>query len=185
MTFTFFRGDSRTPQEIRDAKGFQGWVPLSAEQARKIVIKGKKEASDFPPALAGIMNTVEIKKALDLQVFIKFTKNKSTTPQVSTAFDDDCGGQANGKDAKGRPYVIYKLQFDSLNVLLDNGGFRPLEAGDLPHTSMFPKVLMNDSKLETSTTIAICMKDEVAFLTSIPMANIKEYKEQGAGWKSM
>jgi hypothetical protein len=187
MAFTFYRGDSRPPEEIKKAGGFHGWVPLSVEQARLLIRKANREAvsnDQFPDALASSLQAVTIQKTLDLQVFIKFTKNKSTTPQVSTAPDEDCGGQANGKDAKGRPYVIYKIEFGSLNVL-QTGGVRPAQQNDFPHNSPFPKVLVDAGSLDAAETIAVLMKDEIAFLTSIPLANIKGYKQQGAAWAAM
>ena len=186
MPTTFYRGDSRPPADIKTVyKGFQGWVPLTAAQARLIVKKGAKDKLQFPPKLATVMDSVKINTNLDLQVFIKYTKNKSTTPQVSTAADEDCGGQANGKDDKGRPFVIYKIEFDGLMVALDSGGSRVIKGDDIPHKSMFPKVLIDSDKLDTANTIAIAMKDEIAFLTSIPLDRIKQYKEQGQGWKDM
>jgi hypothetical protein len=50
---------------------------------------------------------------------------------------------------------------------------------------MFPKVLHDSDKLDTANTVAIAMKDEVAFLTSIPLDRIKQYKQQGQGWKDL
>jgi hypothetical protein len=186
MPTTFYRGDSRPAAEIKSIyKGFQGWVPLTADQARLIVKKGAKDKSQFPPKLATVLGTVVIKNNLDLQLFIKYTKNKSTTPQVSTAADPDCGGQANGKDEKGRPFVIYKIEYEGLRVALDGGSSRAIQTGDIPHTAMFPKVLHDTDKLETANTVAIAMKDEIAFLTSIPLDRIKQYKEQGKSWVDM
>lgn len=187
MAFKFYRGDSRTPDEIKKAGGFQAWVPLTAEQARLLVRKANREAisnDQFPDALASSLKAVTIQKTLDLQVFIKFTKNKSTTPQVSTAPDEDCGGQANGKDSKGRPFVIYRMEFGALNVL-QTGGARPARQDDFPHNSPFPKVLIDAASLDAAETIAILMKDEIAFLTSIPLTSIKGYKQQGSAWAAM
>ena len=187
MTFKFYRGDSRTPEDIRSAGGFHAWVPLSVDQARLLIGKTQGSAvgnDQFPPALAESLSAVTIKKALDLQLFIKYTKNKTTTPQVSTAPDEDCGGQANGKDAKGRPYVIYEIEHGALNVM-QVGGVRPAVGGDFPHTGMFPKVLINTATLATATVIALLMKDEIAFLTSIPLTDIKRYKKQGEAWTAM
>ena len=186
MTFTFYRGDSRPASDIKDAKGFHGWVPLSSEQARLLIKKAKGEAVDngsFPNALAGALKEVTIKKTLDLQVFIKYTKNKSTTPQVSTAPDEDCGGQANGKDSKGRPYIIYKIEFENLNVM-QHVSVVPAQQNDFPHSSPFPKVLISGATLDNSETIAVLMKDEIAFLTSIPLANVKGWKLDGK-WTAM
>jgi hypothetical protein len=186
MAFTFYRGDSRPPDEIKKAKGFQAWVPLSVEQARLLVQKAsntKVDNSQFPEALASSLKTVDIKKTLDLQVFIKYTKNKTTTPQISTAPDEDCGGQASGKDAKGRPFIIYEIKFDGLQIL-QTGGARPAQPDDFPHTSMFPKVMIDGASLDNANTIAVLMKEEIAFLTSIPLQNIKRYK-QGGSWAGM
>jgi hypothetical protein len=186
MAFTFYRGDSRTADDIRKAGGFHGWVPLSVEQARLLIKKAKNQtvANDqFPNALAGALKEVTIKKTLDLQVFIKYTKNKSTTPQVSTAPDEDCGGQANGKDEKGRPFIVYEIAYDSLNVL-QVGGVRPADPSDFPHTSAFPKVMIDTSSLDTANTVALLMKDEIAFLTSIPLAHIRRWKLNGT-WTAM
>ena len=185
MAFTFYRGDSRTADDIRTAKGFHAWVPLSVEQARDLIKKAKNENisnDNFPDALAGALKEVTIKKTLDLQVFIKYTKNKSTTPQISTAPDEDCGGQANGKDAQGRPYNVYKIVYDSLNVL-QVGGVRPAEQNDFPHNSPFPKVLVDGSALDAANSIALLMKDEIAFLTSIPVTKI--WYKSGGNWKKL
>jgi hypothetical protein len=187
MAFKFFRGDSRTPDDIKAAKGFNAWVPLSVDQARLLIKKTQNATvanSEFPDALAESLKAVTIKKALDLQLFIKYTKNKTTTPQVSTAPDEDCGGQANGKDSKGRPFVIYEIEYPNLNVM-QVGGVRPAVPGDFPHTGMFPKVLIDGANLDASNVIALLMKDEIAFLTSVELGQIKRYKQQGAAWAAM
>ncbi|MGE3166091.1 MAG: hypothetical protein AB7O52_14385 [Planctomycetota bacterium] len=186
MPIKLYRGDSRPPEDIKKAQGFSAWVPLTAEQARLLIKKASNEAvanDQFPEALAGALNAVTIKKTLDLQVFIKYTKNKTSTPQISTAPDEDCGGQAAGKDAKGRPYIIYEIEYDSLNIL-QTGGVRPVVAGDIPHNGMFPKVLVDGASLDASSTIALLMKDEIAFLTTIPLARIKRAKQAGK-WAAM
>ena len=186
MGFKFYRGDSRQPDDIKAAKGFHAWGPLSVEQARLLIMKAQNNAVDdsaFPDTLSSALKAVSIKKTIDLQVFIKYTKNKTGTPQVSTAPDEDCGGQANGKDEKGRPFVIYEIEYDTLNVL-QTGGARPATAADFPHTGMFPKVLIDKGTLATATVIALLMKDEIAFLTSIDLGHIKRSK-QGGTWATM
>ena len=42
----------------------------------------------------------------------------------------------------------------------------------------------DEANLDKATTIALLMKDEIAFLTSIPLDKIKRYKV-GGEWKAM
>jgi hypothetical protein len=185
---TFYRGDSRTPSVIKASNGFRAWVPLDVPQARLLIKKSTnaKVADDaFPPALTGALKGAPISKLIDLQIFIKYTKNKSTTPQISTAPDEDCGGQANGKDSSGRPYVIYEIVLPPLNVMLQSGGVRALDKSDIPYQGMFPKVLIDGLSLDASKIIGVLMKDEIAFLTEIGTALVPRYKEQGKAWAAM
>jgi len=182
--YTFYRGDTRLPAAIRQANGFNAWIQLSTSQAQLLIKKAQGQAvkdSEFPIKLVGALNGVEIKRALDLQTFIKYTKNKTTTPQVSTAYDEDCGGQANGKDANGNRFVIYKIEYSNLYIL-DKQALREPNDKDFPHASPFPNVVINAATLDNADVIAIKMKDELAFLTSIPLDKIKQYKQYGGNW---
>jgi hypothetical protein len=187
MSLTLFRGDSRKPEEIENAGGFYAWVPLSADQARALIRKALGATVDnevFPTALQDALKGVTINNTTDLLPFIKYTKNKSTTPQVSTAPDEDCGGQANGTDAKGRKYIVYEIQFENLNVL-EKTGVRPATSDDIRNgPAVKPKILVDGNDLVSSDTIAVIFKDEIAFLTAIPVDNITRYNN-GEGWSAM
>lgn len=187
MSLTFFRGDSRPPEEIIAADGFQAWVPLSAEQAQALAQKALGHDIDnalFPAPLRQVLDEIPVRKLVDLGVLIKYTKNQTTTPQVSTAPDEDCGGQANGTDSKGRKYLVYEVVYDALNIL-ENDVVRPARASDIENLPMVkPKLLFDGADINSSTVLALLLKDEIAFLTSIPLDNITRKRRDGV-WSPM
>lgn len=183
MSFTFYRADSRTPDDIRAAGGFKAWVPLRLDQAQALIRKARNENvedSFFPESLQESFGKVFIRKPVDLQTWIKYTKNKTTTPQVSMAYDEDCGGQAV-KDEKGRSSKIYEIELDGLSILQSNDEVVPAVQNDFPHTGPFPKVVISGRSLAEATLVGIVMKDELALLTGVPLANIKRVGHRNAG----
>jgi len=187
MSLAFFRGDSRPPEEIISAGGFQAWVPLSTDQARALARKALGHDIDnalFPAPLRQVLDEIPVRKLVDLGVLIKYTKNQTTTPQVSTAPDEDCGGQANGTDSKGRKYLVYEVVYDALNIL-DDDIVRPARPSDTANLPMVrPKLLFDGIDVNSSTVLALLLKDEIAFLTSIALENIIRKRRDGI-WSPM
>ena len=182
MAYTFYRGDSRQPKDLRD--GFQAWVPLSVVQARDLIrrFSGMQALKVTLPALKkdlqDTLNKGEKWTMLDLMRMIKLEKNR-TTIHISTDLTEDCGGYSSG--------FIYEIVFDDL-VYFDKGGKCTENPTSLECNSHFNTLVVADDKtLSDSAMIALSSKgNEVSFLTTIPYANIKRYKmAKSTTWTAM
>ena len=182
MSYTFYRGDSRDPKDLKD--GFQAWVPLSPVQARDLVrrFSGMPALKLTLPAmkkdLQETLNKGDKYNMLDLVRMIKLEKNR-TTIHISTDLTEDCGGYSSG--------FIYEIVFDDL-VYFDNRGRCNEKPDSLECTSHFNTFVVADDKvLSDSNMIALSSKgNEVSFLTTIPYKNIKRYKTPKATtWNAM
>jgi hypothetical protein len=182
MPYTFYRGDSREPKDLRD--GFQAWVPLSVVQARDLIrrFSGMQALKVNLPALKkdlqDTLNKGDKYTMIDLVRMIKQEKNR-TTIHISTDLTEDCGGYSSG--------YIYEIVFDDV-VCFDKGGRCTEHPKSLECNSHFNSLVVADDKVLTeSNMIALSSKgDEVSFLTTIPYANIKRYKTpKSTIWNAM
>ena len=184
MAYTFYRGDSRTPAEIKAANGFSARVPLTIAQARDLLKRCNGLAPTakvvLPAQAKGLQDALDSEtkyKLLDLVREIKREKSQSTV-HISTDLSEDCGGYSSGH--------IYRIEFEKLNSKSKSGLAE--EPDSVECTSHFDTyVVMETNSTSTAQTIALSSKGkEVSFLTSIPYENISAYKAPGGReWKDM
>jgi hypothetical protein len=81
---------------LTKAGGFKSWANTTIEHAKAIakLFLGEKEG-DLPEPIKEHLKGNSIKTTLDMSTHIKYTKSR-TTSWVSTAINEDCGGQSGG-----------------------------------------------------------------------------------------
>jgi insecticidal toxin complex protein TccC len=153
-----YRADYRTPEVMRNKhpEGFKAWKPLTVPDARAYVVDWLK------------------KGLADLSLHIKYTKDRSTTKWVSTAINEDCGGQSGGAP-------IYTLTFDINFYGLDKKGSLVQQASRT--SNLKPCLLLDGPSIKDSNTIALHhgpLNDaEVSFFTAISLDRIVSCKVGG------
>ncbi len=177
-----YRGDTRSPAAIKAAGGFAAWVPLNVATARDVIRRalGWKFPLSFPKAGARLEKEIndlgQMFNLLLLARQIKATKTRDTF-HVSTDFTEECGGYSNG--------YIYAMRFAKMNMSFDSYFVEPLKKDKL--SAVKPRFVMDTPSLATASTIGVAIdKAEIAFLTTIPVAQIIKYKEpKGVDWYDM
>lgn len=179
MPIDIYRGDSRTPQQIRAAGGFNPRVVTTAATGRGIItrcIVPRTPAPQLPPpadqsSLQTLLNTATV-KLIDVLRDIKVEKNERTV-HVSTDTSPQCGGYSSS--------YVYRMSF-TLNVqTAGTGAVTPVgNNATLLQSRVGANVFFDGATLATSNLFGICggMADpgvELAFLTSIPAAYITHY----------
>lgn len=165
-----YRADGRTMAEIRERDGFQAWCPLDLQQARKFacLFTGSTDDAGLPAHLQEQFGDGK-KKLNDLSAYIKWTKDKSSTVWISTAINDDCGGQGSGGS-------IFRIEADLKEYDISGSNLVLLQEGR--RSNLKPSLVLDGDTIMTSTIIALNHgpKDdaEVSFLTAIPNNLIKD-----------
>ncbi len=169
-----YRGDTRTPAQLKTYGGFTAWVPLSDEQARDVIKRsqGQNFNIKLPPKakrLEGAFNKNMNLNLMTLGRQIKLEKAGDTF-HISTDPTEGCGGYTSG--------YIYAMKFKTL-YLVDKSGV--VSTGALKDVSgINPKLVLDTQSLSTAKVIGVAIPGqggvEVAFLTSIKMANIYKYR---------
>lgn len=176
-----YRGDTRSPSQLKGYGGFSAWVPLSTQQALDVIKRstGQNFPISLPPRakrLEGYFNQQQNINMLTLGRQIKLEKAGDTF-HISTDPSEACGGYASG--------YIYAMRFKTL-YLIDKQG--QASVGSMSSVKGINSLLVLDSTSPASaSTIAVAIPGtggaEVAFLTSISMAHIYKYKEpKGSVW---
>lgn len=186
MTYKFYRGDGRTPAEIKKAGGFTNWkAPLSVAQARSLILRTADTTVDVDLPEKSDWNKLIIGNAkYNLGSYannIKYSTAKShTSSYVSTDPSEDCGGYAN----EG---YVYEVVYDTLYLGAAATGTFAAPIGATPFkVRVKPKIVLNTLSLDTSDVVAVCCIGEVCFFTPILYANVRRYKpSQGTGWINM
>ncbi len=181
MPIDLYRGDTRTPQQIQAAAGFQAWAPLTPAIARDLVNRCNGNAAQAvvlpAPAnnspLQAALNGPIAYKLGDLMQEIKREKNHVTV-HISTDGTPAAGGYAGA--------YVYRMNF---NLHFQQGGRGPIvvvnNIAQLASLVLTDLVFDNAAGLGASNLIAVSRGPanpgtEVAFLTSIPYANITHYQ---------
>lgn len=191
MPIYLYRGDTRTPQQIKEAKGFQARAPLTPAIARDLVSRCNGNAAQVVvlPAPANIsplqaaLNGTKAYNLGDLMQGIKQEKNHATV-HISTDGSPAAGGYASA--------YVYRMNFD---LHFQRGGVGPIvvvnDIDQLSSPVRTDLVFNNGNGIDGSTLIAISRGatipgTEVAFLTSIPYVNITHYQAPGnPAWIAM
>jgi hypothetical protein len=178
-----YRGDTRSPAQLKGYGGFSAWVPMSVEEARKVVRRGLGE--NFVIKLPGKANRLEKLfnspecQSLTLLTLAKQIKLEKAgdTFHVSTDPTEGCGGYASG--------YIYAMRFKTLFLVDKQRNARTASFQGLSRVD--PKLLLDAQSLDAVSTIAVAIDpDEVAFLTTITIGHIYKYKEpKGHVWYKM
>ncbi len=161
-----YRADKRTRDvmEKQFKQGFAAWCPLDISQARKFasLFAGSKDTAGLPQHLVEHFKAGA--KLNDLSAHIKWTKNQTQTVWISTAINEDCGGQSTGA-------TIHKFSIDLREFTILGSGLLELTQGR--QSDLKPSLLLDSDNIMSSNLIAINhgpRKDaEVAFLTTIPL----------------
>jgi len=169
-TFTFYRAVRSGPATYFGRKGFQPRVPLELTQIR-LMMKNMFDRTKHPievPSRAVILHEAYGKRVdwspLDMVREIKKEKSDST-PQLSTDLQPECVGYAKGN-------YVFKIEYTGLFVDRIINNQRPSDLNPM----VKPKLVMNRGSIDASDVFAFaCGGNEVAFLTSIPLANIRAY----------
>ncbi|CAN5875178.1 hypothetical protein BH11PSE8_BH11PSE8_20520 [soil metagenome] len=178
-----YRGDSRSPAQIKGSGGFSAWVPLDSEGARQVVRRGLGQnfAITLPTKAARLQKLFNSDNCQSLTLLtlarqIKLEKAGDTF-HISTDPSEGCGGYSSG--------YIYAMRFATM-VLVDKKGLAsPASFKGLSRVNT--KLVMDNAVLASADIIAVAIDpEEVAFLTSIPVAQIYKYKEpNGKVWYKM
>jgi len=179
-----YRGDTRSPSQMKGYGGFTAWVPLNVQQARDVIKRssGQNFPISLPPKakrLEGYFNEQKNINMLTLGRQIKLEKAGDTF-HISADPTEGCGGYASG--------YIYAMRFRSLYVI-DKQGNASVRAMTSV-TGINSLLVLDTPTMEAATTIAVAIPGsagvEVAFLTSVPIANFYKYKEpNGKTWYKM
>jgi hypothetical protein len=178
-----YRGDSRSPAEIKNFGGFSAWVPLDVDGARQVVRRGlgKNFNITLPTKAKRLENLFNSDNCQNLTLLtlarqIKLEKAGDTF-HVSTDPTEGCGGYANG--------YIYAMRFRTLFLVDKHGAATPGAFNALSRVNT--KLVLDTQSLDTATTIAVAIDpEEVAFLTTVPIGQIYKYKEpKGHVWYKM
>ena len=176
-----YRGDTRTPEQLKTYGGFSAWAPLSNEQARDVIKRSQGQNFDIklPPKAKRLESAFNTNKNLNLMTLgrqIKLEKAGDTF-HISTDPTEGCGGYASG--------YIYAMKFKTL-YLVDKSGH--VSTGSLKDVrGINPKLVLDTQSLSSAKVIGVAIPGqggvEVAFLTSIPITNIYKYRSpQSRGW---
>ena len=182
MPITLYRGDTRTPDQIRTAKCFAPWVITTPDTGRAIILRcivPRGPAPRLPPPA----NDTSLQILLDtaaptLWDVLRNIKNEKTrrTVHVSTDTSQDTGGYSSG--------YVYKMSF-SLNVqALGTGPTTAVNDASQLASTVKANVFFDAATLATSSLFGISGGPvdpgvEVAFLTTIPKAYITHYCDPG------
>ncbi|MFK3651121.1 hypothetical protein ACI2IY_22195 [Lysobacter enzymogenes] len=182
MPIDIYRGDSRTPVQIRADQGFRPRVATDAATGRGIITRclvPRTPAPHLPPpanetTLQALLLTDTV-KLIDVLRDIKTEKNQRTV-HVSTDTSPLCGGYSSG--------YVYRMRF-TLNVQANGTGAITAVNDPLQLQSRVSgNVFFDGATLATSNLFGICGGSvdpgvELAFLAMIPMAYITHYCEPG------
>lgn len=182
MAIILYRGDSRSPHEIRTAQGFSPWVATTPAIGRGIItrcIVPRTPAPQLPPpadqtSLQALLLT-DTAQLLDALRDIKNDKSQRAV-HVSTDTSPLCGGSSGG--------YVYRMQFD-LNVQAAGvGAVTPVDNVIQLQGLVSANVFFDGPALAVSDLFGICGGPmnpgvETAFLTSVPMAYITHYCDPG------
>lgn len=165
-----YRADTRSwaTMQSKFPNGFEGWQPLSIAQARKLckLFLGEADREGLPELILKNWEKVAKPKLTDLSTLIKYTKDQSTF-WVSTAINQDCGGQSGGAP-------IYRIRVDLKEYDVSGTRFAPLPTGR--SSNLKPSLMMDSDDIDQATLIALNHgpRDdaELSFLTSIPLSVI-------------
>lgn len=178
-----YRGDSRSPAQIKSHGGFSAWVPLDAEGARQVVRRGlgNNFAITLPVKAARLQKLFNSDNCQNLTLLtlarqIKLEKAGDTF-HISTDPSEGCGGYASG--------YIYAMRFATLYLVDKRGVASPGSFSGLSRVNT--KLVMDSADLASANTIGVAIDpEEVAFLTTIPVSQIYKYKEpNGKVWYKM
>lgn len=164
-----YRADKRSLEQLTKAGGFKSWADTTIEQARSIAkLCMGQTPGGLPQPIVEHLKGNQIKKTLDMSTHIKYTKS-GTTSWVSSAINEDCGGQSGGAP-------IYKITVDVEPYEVRN---KELQAQSV-YKQMNPALLLDDKNVDKATIIGLMHgpKDdaEVSFFSPIPMQYIKLHK---------
>ena len=169
VTQTFYRAVKSGPKVYLGRNGFQPRVDIGLVQIRRMMrnLFDRTTLSVDIPSRAVILHEA-YKSRLDwtpLDMVREIKKEKSdSTPQISTDLEPACGGYAPGN-------YVFRIEYTGLylNKAINNN------ENDWSPT-VKPKLVSNQTMIDTSDLLAIaCGGKEVAFLTGIPLANIRAY----------
>jgi hypothetical protein len=179
-----YRGDTRTPSQLKGYGGFSAWVPLTTQQAQDVIKRSTGQNFDIKlperaKRLEGYFNQQKNINMLTLGRQIKLEKAGDTF-HISTDPTEGCGGYSTG--------YIYAMRFRNL-YLIDKQGVA--SSGSMSSVRGINSLLVLDTtSMASATTIAVAIPGqggvEIAFLTSIPIASIYKYKTpNGSVWHRM
>lgn len=182
-----YRADHRTPEEIKEAGGFDGWVSLSLEESKNLIrfFVRTKNFKELNPAFkekikngqlsvktdkqGSILADDAARTPLDLTMNIIASGDRKS-PGVSTAPNKECGGFAYD----GR--FIYSIDTAKLGLKVVDWK----TATGMPGTPIdqWPDLVINADTLDNASRIALRAKagGEVSFLTPIPKEAITTFK---------
>lgn len=182
MPITLYRGDSRTPDQIRTAKGFSPWVITTPDTGRAIILRciaPRGPAPKLPkPADDTTLQALLNSAAPTLWDVLRNIKNEKTrrTVHVSTDTSQDTGGYSSS--------YVYKMSI-GLNVqALGTGAVTPVAGASDLASAVKANVFFDAATLAMSSLFGISGGPvnpgvEVAFLTTIPKAYITHYCDPG------
>jgi len=178
-----YRGDTRSPASLKGFGGFSAWSELDIDGARQVVRRGLGQnfVIKLPTKAKRLEDLFNSKNCQSLTLLtlarqIKLEKAGDTF-HISTDPSDQCGGYTSG--------YIYGIRFKTMYLVDKLGRAGPCSFDSISRVNT--KMVLDAQTLDAANTVAIAIDpDEVAFLTTIPIAQIYKYKEpNGKVWYKM
>ncbi|SIO61179.1 RHS repeat-associated core domain-containing protein [Paraburkholderia phenazinium] len=176
-TFTFYRQDGRSMEELNEAGGFQAFAELDSEGAQQYMdfFLGDDDLSAVHPTARNALrkkfpNGRKGGKLLDLSFHVKNTVNRTDTTWISTAVKEGGGGRERG--------YMYKITMELREYQRSGGKWIPFDPGK-PRTQVNQQILVGGTKENPFIAMNHGGSEdlrEVSFFTSIPMRFIEEVR---------
>lgn len=205
MPITVYRGDGRTPDEIRDAGGFQAKLPLTVDAARRIIVRAAIDANEDLTGVTGNRTSTIVDYLQDnpglvgMRALANAIKKEREANSIHISTELGQGGGGMGGDYlyqidcptplyEWSPDVRYGLAGPPVALLASaNLGTSPVKAYLITDTNLGGEP---DSSIAAADTIAVytytSLLSEIAFLTAVPYEWITRYRPAGHGnWTAM
>lgn len=205
MPLTVYRGDGRTPDQIRQAGGFQARLQLSPDAARRLVERAVVDPATDVSGLTGNRTSVIVQYLQEhpglvgMRALANAIKKEREANSIHISTELGLGGGGMGGAYLYRidcPTPLFQWAPDGRNGIA--GPPAPLQSNADLGTSLVKSYLITDTDVGGDPAASVAAASllaaytytstlaEVAFLTAIPYGWISEYRPaSGGAWAPM